>query len=316
MARHDLGMLNVAYATLNSAQKLLHRGAVGNDVNLIRDALHSDPGIINSNLGGGTHYVGFRAIHWAAANGNLAVIRELKQHNVDLTQRTGAGWVQHFWQEKCEFALEVAAYHLWDARHLQRGEILRELRLEPQNIASREELLYLGAITNDITYLEAALERRVNVNQNLGNYKDTGFTALHWAAKYDNREAMQWLIRNGADQTIRTGGGLTYEQVLEEYKAPGQRLSPVGFGTAHLCNTIGLWGYGKRDYGRIGKNTSQTIAKTADHISNLKNVYQALPEEAKKCIPESLRNIVEKLPSVPPVLIDKSCKEETITYRH
>lgn len=311
MSKHYLGKLNIAYATLSPAEKLLYQGAIKNDVNLVKEALDSDPKIINSNLGGGTHYVGFRAIHWAAANGSLAVIRELKQHNVDLTKRAGADWIKKHVAEpqKFELSLETAAYYLWNDGHPQRDEILGELRLDPKNITSREELLYLGAITNDLTYLEAALELRVNVNQNLGNLKDTNFTALHWAAKFNSEEAMKWLIRNGADEIKKTGRGLTYKEVSAEYEATEQRLSYVGAGITSACRAVGIWSYGKKDCVGIGKNVSQAIAKASDHV---RDVCQMLPEEAKERIPKGVRKIVE---IVPPV-IDKICKEENITFRY
>lgn len=306
MSKHEPGLTNLTHLTLSAKQKKLRRGVINSDVALIREALREDSKIIDSNIGGGSHYVGFRAIHWAAANGSLTAIRELKAHNVDLTRRAGASWVKSLAEpRKFELPLETAAYYLWDDKHQQRGEVLRELRLDPQDIASREELLYLGAITNDITYLAAAVERGANVNQNLGNYKDTKFTALHWAAKYNSQEAMQWLIKNGANPAVITGAGLTYDQVLEEYQAPEQKLSPVGWVAAHAVNGVGLFTLGKRDCGRIGKNISQTIAKVSDF-------YQRLPEPIKERIPAPVRGAAQAFSLVS----DPLCNQETLTFRH
>ena len=112
--KHKVSDYNLAHKWfLSSVGIKLYKAVIDNDEEKINSVLTEDvdryDDLVNENLGGGTHYVGFRAIHWVAANGNLRAIRALKAHNVDLTQRTGAGWLKYFaGPQKFELPLETA----------------------------------------------------------------------------------------------------------------------------------------------------------------------------------------------------------------
>jgi hypothetical protein len=220
---HRLTDWNLAHLVLKAGAKQLYKGVIENNSELIEAAISKDPELIHTNLGDGIHYLGFRAMHWAGANGHLQAIQTLKKYGADIHQRAGFSLDEY----GGTLPLETAAHCLWETGHPQRQAIVNELRIDPANISSPKELLYLGAITNDRTYIDEALKRRVDIDMDLTGFKDWGFRATHWAAKYRNLEALLWLIGKGADTELQTSAGLTYKQILEVYLTPEQKINPV-----------------------------------------------------------------------------------------
>ena len=262
-------------------QRELYRGVIQNNPEVIRDTLDKSrdrASLVNSNLGGGTHYVAFRAIHWAAANGHLEAILELKKHPVDLSQRAAGSLLQKIGGV---LALETAAYRLWDSGDPRRKAVLKELRLKPQEIKSGAELLYLGAITDDEEYIKEALKRPgVDINVNLGNFKDTQFTALHWAAKYGSQAAIDLLVEKKADTTLKTDDGLLYQQVQAEYSNVSEhKLAPVARIIEQALIDTGIGGYGVKDCILIACDLSISAGKELEKlhvITPVKIILRAL----------------------------------------
>lgn len=219
---HKLTDWNLAHLHLKSDTKELYQAIIGNNCVRVEAAISKDPDLTHANLGDGTYYMGFRPLHWAAANGYLEIIKKLKQYGADFNQRAG----NSFQENGGVLPLETAAHYLWETHHQERSAILRELSPDPKEINSEKELLYLGAITNNRSYIDEAVKRKVNVNMDLSGPKVKGFSAIHWAAKYGSLESLLWLIGKGADIDLKTAAGLTYKQVLEANLLPEQKIRP------------------------------------------------------------------------------------------
>ncbi len=219
---HKLTDWNLAHLHLKPSAKELYYGIIGNNCKHIEETISKDPDLTHANLGDGTHYMGFRPLHWAAANGYLEIIKKLKQYGANINQRAG----NSFQENGGVLPLETAAHYLWEIHHPDRSAILRELSPGPKEISSAKELLYLGAITNNRSYIDEAVNRKVNTNIDLSGSKDKGFSAIHWAAKYGSLESLLWLIGKEADIELKTAAGLTYKQVLEVNMTPEQKIRP------------------------------------------------------------------------------------------
>ena len=104
--------------------------------------------------------------------------------------------------------------------------------------AGNTTLLHLAANSPSLAILDLLLQSNVDLNAQ----NDDGLTALHVAAMWGRREAVESLLHNGADSTLRdtddmlpvdyaqSEGVLLYDTQLYDSLVPGP-ITGVGLGT-------------------------------------------------------------------------------------
>lgn len=120
-SKHYIGFLNRAHDYLDDQKKKIYNAVIINDTAALKKIIKAVkteflPVLFNTNLGGGTNYISYRAIHWAVASGHLETINLLIKYNVDLKQKT------YFGKDASDLARE---YYARDEK--QKTSILREL---------------------------------------------------------------------------------------------------------------------------------------------------------------------------------------------
>ncbi len=97
----------------------------------------------------------------------------------------------------------MAAGALLLSAQVQASETTETATIAETVQAPRVSPLCMAVVKGDLEAVKKMIEEGVDVNQ-----KSNGMTALHYAARYNRAEILEYLLENGASINVRSSSGL------------------------------------------------------------------------------------------------------------
>ncbi|KAL9099236.1 MAG: hypothetical protein Q9163_005240 [Psora crenata] len=246
------------------------------------------------------------ALHWAAAMGDLNIIRLLIQRNADLAARNKRGetpliravlFTNNFEKQSMDDMMPLLRDTVTDLDH-HGASVLHHIVMTTNSRMRRKcALYYLDVVLNTICRICPPQEftRIINLQDKSGD------TALHIAVRYGAKRSVRVLQERGAQGDIHNRRGETADQILASMDAVRQDLISSSPPAPNICLTNGLdigQGAGSCTATHYRTEPARSFSQSFDMLSQEKGLQVALSLDAeakeKDDILEEARQALDK----------------------